>query len=552
MSNIEAQILYDPRLAQIDDSKKTYMILRGGQNIQYYPFTYQSKSNTNISFKCDPPSFDTVVGRHAILRVPVRIQLAGLSAELTKHMYSLRAYPLSSIIQSATVNINGQSISMEVANMVHILSRYNNNPVSRSEFGSILPNVLDVFQKYSVGFGTSSNPLGTATEMVQGVRVPRGAYPQVVVASGTTSATLEFDIYEYVMLSPFYSRKQEGEGGLALIRNLSFNFQLGDLARVFSMSDYNGNPSSTTPTTLTAATVDVIGEPTIYMNFITPPEGFSVPRAINFNFNDYNYYSIERTPVAFDGSTQTIVSNVIQFGQLPERVYIAVHRAKAQVNASVLSQVTTTDTFARIKRVNINFANRDGIHSATTPVDLYRLSVANGLSMSWSEFDGKTQYRDGTSTTTDLLTGSIVAFEFGKDIPLTGFDSVGMSKAWNFQVQVDYENISGDVFTPQLSIVAVQQGILTLEAPGQANISLGFITPSDVANATVSDESYERIRKLYGGAHSGMVPRLLQKAMNKVKGSALAGGALAGGLSAGALSGGAIMSRQSLKDRALR
>jgi hypothetical protein len=91
-----------------------------------------------------------------------------------------------------------------------------------------------------------------------------------------------------------------------------------------------------------------------------------------------------------------------------------------------------------------------------------------------------------------------------------------------------------------------------LEAPGQANISLGFLTPTDVANAEVSDESYERIRKLYGGAHSGMLPRLLQKAMTKVKGSALAGGALAGGLSAGALAGGAIMSRQSLKERALR
>lgn len=544
MSKIEAKILYDPRLAQIDDSQKTYMILRGGQNIQYYPFTYQSKSNTNLSFKCDPPSFDTVVGRHAILKVPIRIQLAGLSAPLAKNKYALRAYPLSSIIQSATVNLNGQSISMEVANMVHILSRYNNNPVSRSEFGSILPNVLDVFQKYSTGFETSSSPLGMATEMIQGVRVPRGAYPQVVVAGSGTSATLEFDIYEYVMLSPFYSRKQEGEGGLALIRNLSFNFQLGDLARVLSISD--------TYTSLTAATVDVIGEPTIYMNFITPPEGFSVPRAINFNFNDYNYYSIERTPVAYDQSTQTIVSNVIQFGQLPERVYIAVHRAKAQVNASVLSQVTTTDTFARIKRVNINFANRDGIHSATTPVDLYRLSVANGLSMSWTEFDGKTQYYNSTATVEDLLTGGVVAFEFGKDIPLTGFDSVGMSKAWNFQVQVDYENISGEVFTPQLSIVAVQQGIITLEAPGQANISLGFLTPTDVANAEVSDESYERIRKLYGGAHSGMLPRLLQKAMTKVKGSALAGGALAGGLSAGALAGGAIMSRQSLKERALR
>jgi hypothetical protein len=362
------------------------------------------------------------------------------------------------------------------------------------------------------------------------------------------------------MLSPFYSRKQEGEGGLANVRNLTFSFQLGDLARIMSISDTRagaaGGPSGPeAPTDITAFTLALDGSATMYMNFLTPPEGFSVPRAINFNFNDYNFYSNVSAPVPEGVTTQTIISSVIQFGQLPERLYLAVHRAKSQVNASVLSQLTTTDTFTRIRRISINFANRDGIHSATTPLDLFRISVANGLSMSWSEFDGKFQYQDSDAIgapKVERLTGGVVALEFGKDIPLTGFDSVGMSKAWNFQVQVDYENLVDGDLTPQLSIVAVQQGILTLEAPGQAQVTLGFLTPSDVANAEVSDESYERIRKLYGGAHSGMLPRLLQKAMKRVKGSALAGGALAGGLSAGALAGGAIMSRQSLKDRALR
>ena len=558
---MNVEILFEPRLGQVDDQEKTYLVQRGGQSIQYYPFTAQSSSNSSIVFKCDPPSFDTIIDRNAIIRVPVTIVVAG-SNPTGNGMFvdggcSLRAYPFSSCVQSLTCNINGQSITQQVADIVHVLSRYNNDPISRSAFGSIFPNTLDVNQSYAEGTGSQNTPLSSYDSSVPGVYIPRGAYPINLTANDDTGFTFTTDIYEYVNISPFYHRNQQGIGGLANVRNLTFNYQLANLARMLSI-----NTTLPGGSVLAINNVNVtIGTPTMYMGFVTPPEGFRIPRTINYNYHDLSFYSNSFGTNLAAGSSQQYNSNVLQFAQLPERVYLCVRRSDAFINANVTSQVSTTDTFARINSININFNNVDDIQSATTPIDLYTQSVRNGCSMSWAEWNGNSVVAgtDFASTQVRGCVGGVVCLEFAKDLPLRNYDAVGMSKSWNFQVTMNVTNTSSVAYTPQLVIVAQYDGILTLEAPGQAQLTLGFITPQDVANAKPSSMSFNTIQKLNGGGPSlSQVAKFIKHPF--VKGVAKAAcdamdkgsGIPAGGIPAGALVGGASMSKQSLKSRAIK
>jgi len=557
---MEAEILYEPRLSQINDVKKTYLIQRGGQSVQYFPFTAQSTSNSSLVFKCDPPTFDTVVDRVAIISVPISVVIEGNSGDNNQSLlqdgrFALRAYPFSSCVNSLNLNINGQSITTQTRDVVHMLSRYNNTPESRSTFGSIFPNTLDAYQSYADQIGASNNVLNSYTDMIQGVYQPRGSFPMNVTENSRTKFEATMVLYEYVNISPFYHRRQQGGGGLANIRNLTLNYQLSNLNRMFS-----GMPIPNAGGGGIAMTVNILEGSTVFMGFVSPPEGMTIPRTISYAYDDLSYYSNLHAVVPA-GDSRQLTSNVLQFAYLPERVYVCVRKSQGNVLQDITSQLTSTDTYFSITQVNVNFNNVDGIQSATTQVDLYQQSERNGLSSSWVEFSGETTKLSNApnpGSTTFGTVGSVVCFEFGKDIPLRGYDSVGMSKAWNFQVRVQAKNVAGVDIVPELAIVAQYDGIMSLIAPGQCDLTLGFITPGDVQNAAISDMNYETVRKLYGGGPFSSISKFIkhpwarkiaQKACDELEKYNSSSGS---GVTAGALSGGSVVPRRTLKERAMQ
>jgi len=505
---ISAEIVLEPRLGQLNDGDKKYLISQGGSSIQWYPFVAQSYSKSNFVFKCDPPSTRTVVGRTAIIQVPVSFTIKGTCQTgdtlLSSDRGALRAMPFSSIVNNLTMNINGQSLSLQLSEVCHAMSRYISSADSRSTFSSIFPNSYDMYQNYADGFGSQNSALNDYKYSIPQVHTPRGAYPINVTTNSETDLVFNTVIYEYVQISPFYFKKEQGIGGLGNVRNLTFNFNLANLPRMFSMSLVGPNGAKT----ITSCDVD-FEAPTMFMDFVTPQDSLAIPDSISYHYNDVNFYSNQfGTPLPNNGNPVEVRSNVIQWAQIPERIYLYVKRRSGDVNASAQAQISTTDTYAAITKVNINFGNTDGIQSATTPEALYLQCERNGLNMSLTEFKGFTTVIASNGTGSQIgTTGSVICLEVGKDIPLKAFESPAMSGSWNIQFQITARNTSGATFNPELCIVAVFDGLLTLTYPSSASTTLGLVRPQDVESAPYSSMDHSRGSggMLYGGLRAGSV-----------------------------------------------
>mgnify|MGYP000435998970 CR=1 FL=1 len=554
--NIET--LNVPVLSQINDKQKTFLIEKGGSHLQYYPFTATSYSNSNFNFRIVVPSFDTVVSKQILVEVPVRFVLVG-DSPMDKNLFqpntiAPRHLPLSSVVNSLTCNLNGQSITKQVSEECHIQSRFNNTAQSRSTYGSVYPSAQDIRQSYNDGVGSSSSAISSFDSMVPGVFQGRGAYKVNIAANSKTGCTLDYVFYEYVNLSPFSYEENDGQpGGLANIRDLTFNYNInaGQLPHMLSMA--LGGGYSLTSNTVT------LQQPTMYCNFVTPPVNFSIPRSISYNYVDtQTFLHSSGAPLASDSSTN-ITSTALQFGILPSSIYLAVRKSNNDVSTNVTSLMTSTDTYCKIDRIDINFDNRSGLHASTTAVNLYKMSENNGLNYSWTEFDGKTEIPAsavGDPKVTVRSIGSVIKLSFGKDIPLSGFNAPSMLGTYNFQVTVQATNISTETFTPELVILTHTDGICTLSSPGSCEISTALITPNDVASAPESSLNYDNVQKLYGGNFGKMITGdTAKKLLKGVCDTAQAlqnSGSSGSGLRAGTLVGGNVQSKASLKSRALR
>jgi hypothetical protein len=513
---MEVKTMLEPRLAQLHDDMKTFLITRGGQQIQYYPFKAQSASNSNFVFKCDPTSPSAVVDRNVILQATATIDIdfkslgdfGDTNKLLRNNAFALRAYPISSITSNLILTINGSSISTQLSSYVHMLSRFNNTSESRTSFGSIFPNALDSYYNYSDEEGGLNNAFNNYADSIPGSYMPRGAYNMVVSANpspaninDTYRATITIPLYEYVNISPFYQRSQEGCGGLCNVQNMTVNFNLSNLSRMFSLN---------TPHNITAFKVNFGESPTIFVGFITAPIDFEIPRSINFAYNAYNYYATTFDTIAA-GSTGMGTTNVIQFSQLPEKIYMCVKK-KIVGNAD---DCKLSDTFLPINSVNINFGNQVGIQSNSSQANLYLQSVLNGCNMNWNEWYGKTNGNlvvvSGLSTTIPTV-GGIIAFEFGRDIPLQGLDCPSMSGSWNFSVTITCGNYTGaDTANYEICLLTVTNGILTCEYPSTSYLTLGIVSPQQVLEAEPSHMSYDDVQRMYGGSAGSNIRRFFQR-----------------------------------------
>ena len=366
---------------------------------------------------------------------------------------------------------------------------------------------------------------------------------------------MDYVFYEYVNLSPFSYEENDGQpGGLANIRDLTFNYNInaGQLPHMLSMG--LGSTYGLTSNTVT------LQQPTMYCQFVSPPVNFSIPRSISYNYVDTQTFLHSSGATLNSDSSTNITSTALQFGILPSAIYLAVRKSNNDVGANVTSLMTSTDTYCKIDRVDINFDNRSGLHASTTAVNLYKMSENNGLNYSWTEFDGKTEIPAsavGDPGVTVRSIGSVIKLSFGKDIPLSGFNAPSMLGTYNFQVTVQCTNISTETFTPELVILTHTDGICTLSSPGSCEISTALITPNDVASAPESSLNYDNIQKLYGGSNFGKMitgdtaKKLLKGVCDTAQSLQNSGSGLRAG-NGGALYGGNVQSKASLKSRALR
>jgi hypothetical protein len=216
-----------------------------------------------------------------------------------------------------------------------------------------------------------------------------------------------------------------------------------------------------------------------------------------------------------------------QLNQVPRRMMIFVR----QQNPTSF----TTQSFCRIDNISINFANVSGLFASATPQQLWKMSERNGCNISWVEYQS---YR-----------GSVIVIDFGKDIGLDSDLAPGTQGLFQIQPTISFTNISASNFTPEINVVYIFQGQVTI-VPNACRFTLGNLTRQIVMDTSTTGVEVPISRLDTGGSFwsklkntVGKVARFISPALQAINpelgaisqgvarltGQGLSGGILSGG-----------------------
>lgn len=502
--DIKKVAIYEPRLKI--SNEREWVIVKGGQTVTTTAYPASSHSNKYFNFTTNPPGKKNVADRHIIIKVPVRLTFTGPGngpdypgsvndLMIQQGRDAFRSYPISSVISTLTAKINGFPVSIETDQIVHILENYHNKIDSMNTTQSIYPNMSDNYQNYEDADNSNRNPLASYGD--NPAIVPRGAYDMVVTDNNNTGATVTADIYEQLVLPPFLFDDSQA-GGLTNLDTLSFNFILStNLWRIWSRSRANTVPISN---------LDVqFDQPTLYINWITPRDTQNIPDRVRypyFQLSRYNQQNAYKSAIS-PGTTQTVSSQVIQLNSIPRKLYIYAKQSDAEIDLSIQNSIHSTDTFFTIERVNLNWDNNDGVLSGCDSINLYEMSVANGLNYDWTSWRGYTSSIGTVIPQNDTkigLKGSVLCICPGVDFGLRNSQAEGVLDKINFQVTATITNINQtQALKADLCVIAVYDGYLDIYN-NSASAIIGAVTGSDVLSTPVTyDISYHELQKIYGG-----------------------------------------------------
>jgi len=190
--------------------------------------------------------------------------------------------------------------------------------------------------------------------------------------------------------------------------------------------------------------------------------------------------AVRSTNVPTLGINQTanVSMNNIVVGQVPSKMYVFARKKNAS------KTYNDADGFAVIESLNFTMGTRSGILSSATQQQLYNLSVANGLEMSWHQFSRRL--------------GSVVCIDVAKDI--AGFQpgAVGnLAISFTCVIRNTQETAAGHQKVPatandidyDLFLILENDGVFSI-SPDNASLSLG-LSQSDMSEASGNPEAHE-------------------------------------------------------------
>lgn len=456
--SIETIKVMEPRVAVKPDVEKNHVVLMGGQRVteQVAPsdsWGSAGQKPVQALWTINPPSTQTIVDRRMRVRCYWEVK-TDQDLQLGTND-ALRAFPIASLTDVCTVQINGETISDNVADKVHAMLCYGNDAQSRLSEVSMTPSMPDGYQRYSdwALYGSGKNALSQYGET--GLDEGRGGFPVDVVDSKTFRAVTT----EPLFLSPFLSGFEHQDEGLVNINqiNLSIRWK-SDLSQILSHSSL-GNA-------ITNVTVTMYRAPEVLTTFITPDLTEPIPQLQVLPYSKPQEY-IKQVSTLAPGASTKVISDSIKLSQIPRKMYLFCRHARASANQN------TADAFLRIDGLSILFNNQSGLFSSASEQDLYAISKSNGLNMSYPQWR---RYK-----------GGVFCAEFGKDLGLLDSEAAGCIGQYTIQIQMDVTNVSGDNFTPEFYTIFQNEGTFSISEQF-ARASLGNLTPAAVLQAKQSEE----------------------------------------------------------------
>jgi hypothetical protein len=239
-------------------------------------------------------------------------------------------------------------------------------------------------------------------------------------------------------------------------------------------------------------------KPMMLFQYIQPDDLQAYSSLIPYS---YPYFEIIRHltdfPSVLSGVQQIYTSNSLQLSTIPRRTYIYLRPQ----NNTLLASANNTDTYFSIEKIDLQFMNVNGIFSSATQQQLYEMAVNNHIDMDWNSWSGQPLQAPGSfADPTYRGAGSIVCFEYGKDVALPAEYSQGVNGQYTFQIQVTATNRNPAAIIPSLYVVHVYEGVFTITKLGSASKQLGVVSKSDVLSAAQNPFiDYKDVEDVNGG-----------------------------------------------------
>jgi hypothetical protein len=519
---------------------REYVIMKGGNYVQYKQYTSTSYSANSFQFSCPPPSEKILVNRKVYLQAPVTLNFTGSVSGATETLLNSgfdapRAFPLSTNLNTVSVTINNATVNINMGDVIQALLRYNNPECLKEYDYSITPTEMDESQEYNELANTIRNVLSDYGNSNYG-NTHRGAFPFTIISNTDTTASVSFVATEPIFLSPFYYGKGDHSGFYG-VRTMDFNFTWNsDLSRLWS---HNPTPTGGT-STITGVTVN-FGQPKLLFEYTTPPITMERPLSIAYPYYVVNRFPTGPTNIPASTTASNIVSNNIQLNSIPRRMYIYLREQNSDLT------INKTDSFASIENISLQFENFSGLLASASKQDLYNIARNNGLNLSWTEWSGGPTFVGDLSTAVGTV-GSVLCLEPGKDFGLPDNLAPGVIGNFMMQISVIARNPNPSrAINYMLYITTVDEGTATIMDGSCILQGAGVISGMDVLNAKKQTGiSYHDAHDAQGaGRFFSNIKHGVHKLKHHMSPHIMHGGVPVGGVSVG----GALMSRNHLKDR---
>lgn len=329
-----------------------------------------------ITFVAPPPSPDIIVDRRVYLSITWRIYPTGTYTNqfpFTTNFDAPRAFPNMQALNSVSVVVNNNTITQQMDPIIALMN-YNMDRHLQNYDYSCAPSMLDQYPDYfrAAASNLPRNPLGShglnvfqesrggfAVQYDNNNQKGSGSFGPTQASGDNPSAT--FTSIEPLFLTPF---EQYGESpGFFGVQTLNVNlqFQNNGLSRIWSHAVGPGVLAAA-PWSLTVPPLVQLLDARLLFRYITPSPIKVMPSVMEYPYSALNIYltrtSGSASPYAIPApGVSPLTSNSIQFNTIPDQIFIYLMRQQADRDH------TTSDTFAVISNININFMNQTGTNA---------------------------------------------------------------------------------------------------------------------------------------------------------------------------------------------
>lgn len=585
-ADFKTLFVHDSAIADITP-EVDYVVKGGAASTTYQQFNATSSSNSSLTYSIQLPSENIVMGRDAMIQhqvnfsikvgsltSPVVGQTAGTNVLAWGFDTAFQSFPISSCMNTANVQINNTSTSVNLKDVLPLLLRLNDSR-ELYKYNSYAPSLPDQsYYSYADGVGANNNALGSYNTASYDVdQLPRGAFPLdqfnvqhygVVAGVGTLlagdagSSTLAVGaagaadgeywiinvvatITEPIFVSPFtWSNPEHNSQGLLGINNMAMNFTIDStLSRLISAANALSNQYSIVAgdarSTPSNSSSSFFLSSSVLLKFLSTQDTDRLQTKNVVPFMDFPRYITSQfnngATIATD-ATVTAISNNIQLNQLPDYFIICVRK---QMNTQTF---TDSDSFLKIKNATFNLNNMSGLLSTATAQDLWKISSKNGSNQSWPEFNGRAWVNADPAETVGgvgakvATTGSLLVVS-PTDLSLPSYLAPGSLGNFQLSLTLSVENQSATAVTPEIVVIAVNSGFMVTQM-GQSSVYTGVLTREAVLDAKmtkpVSSAQYERKvgGKLLNRVCSAVMDRPMP--MRKMGGAEMSAGSRLSGL----------------------